>query len=82
MHSRASGHTGGPGRATVSVKRVESVPETATVRDYDQLAPAAMATFPEIVATGRAVVSRRVARELETGEIVKFTDYYRVGIED
>ena len=82
MHSQASGHTGGPARPTVAVTRVASIPDGAAVRDYDQLAPRAKEEFPAVVTAGRTTVSRGAARALESGEIINFTGYFRVDIEE
>lgn len=81
VHSQASSDTGRPGRPTVSVRPVASIPDRATVRDYDQLSPRAMAAFPAIVDSGRLDVSPRVASDLEGGEIINFVGYYRIEVE-
>lgn len=78
VHSKASGHTGGSPRPTVAVTRVATVPDGAAVRDFDQLSPQAMDEFPALVLAGRTDVSSGTARELADGEIIKFTDYFRV----
>ncbi|MFB6266962.1 MAG: hypothetical protein ABEI31_04815 [Halodesulfurarchaeum sp.] len=65
----------------MGVRPVESVPEDALVRDYDQLPPPAKHVFPEIATSGRLDVGPRVAAALETGEIINFTEYLRVTVE-
>ncbi len=61
---------------------VASVPDEANVRDFDQLSPAAMDAFPALVAAGRTSVPSATARALESGEIINYTGFYRVDIEE
>jgi hypothetical protein len=82
VHSSISGGTGRPGRPTVSVRPVVSVPDEARVRDFDQLHPRAMEAFPSLVGNGREQVPHRVAGSLESGEIINFTGYFRVQVEE
>ncbi|WP_254531626.1 hypothetical protein [Natrinema gelatinilyticum] len=61
---------------SVTVERVESVAATATVRHVDQLDSETLAAFYEAVTDDRPVSPAETS--LEEGEIIVFTDYYRV----
>ncbi|WP_254525140.1 hypothetical protein [Natrinema caseinilyticum] len=63
-------------RRSVTVERVESVTATATVRHVDQLDSETLAAFYEAVTDDRPVSPAETI--LEEGEIIVFTDYYRV----
>ncbi|MFW6385110.1 MAG: hypothetical protein ACOCY7_03135, partial [Halodesulfurarchaeum sp.] len=75
-----SSMAGGASRPAVTVRRVASISTSTTVRDYDQLSPATMDALPELLDGTPKPVDRDVARDLIPGEIVKFTDYYRVEV--
>ncbi|WP_174811935.1 hypothetical protein [Salinadaptatus halalkaliphilus] len=63
-------------RGRMTVRPVESVPPTATVRHVDQLEADALEAFLELVSGNR---SRDVDETtLEPGEVVVFTEYYRL----
>ncbi|MEY7850681.1 hypothetical protein AB7C87_15945 [Natrarchaeobius sp. A-rgal3] len=64
-----------PGRPS-TLRRVETVESGATVRHVDQLESAALEEFLEMLAGDRSTIPPE--SELEEGEIVVFTDYYRV----
>jgi len=61
---------------SLTLERVESVDLNATVRHVDQLDSETLAAFYEAVTGDRAVPV--TATDLEPGEIIVFTDYYRV----
>ncbi|QLK27493.1 hypothetical protein HYG81_07805 [Natrinema zhouii] len=60
----------------VTLERVESVPADAPVRHVDQLEGETLTAFYEAVTDDRSVPAAEV--DLEAGEIIVFTDYYRV----
>ena len=60
----------------VRLERVESVPTGATVRHVDQLDAATLAAFYESLEENRSLSASDV--DLEAGEIIVFTEYYRV----
>ncbi|MFB6112964.1 MAG: hypothetical protein ABEJ58_02535 [Halodesulfurarchaeum sp.] len=82
MHNRMSSIASRSTRPVVSFTPQTSIEPAASVRDYDQLPPSLMAAIPDLVENGRTRVDRRIARHLEQGEILKFTGYYRVEIEE
>lgn len=60
----------------LTVRRVESVDATATVRHVDQLDADELDAFVGLVENDRPTVAGDVS--LEEGEVIVFTDYYRV----
>ncbi|WP_090619923.1 hypothetical protein [Natrinema salaciae] len=56
-------------RRSLTLERVESVATDATVRHVDQLDPEPLAVFYEAVTD---------ETNLEPGEVIAFTEYYRV----
>jgi hypothetical protein len=68
--------TSEPQRRSVTLERVESVPTDATVRHVDQLDSETLAAFYEAVSTRRPVSAS--GTDLEAGEVIVFTEYYRV----
>lgn len=64
----------------IVVERAGDVPRDADVRHVDELDPDAQAALPRLT-DGHETVSRAVAESFECGELVKFTDYYRVHCE-
>lgn len=63
-------------RRSLALERVESVPADATVRHVDQLDSETFGAFYDAV-TGDHCVSDPTP-DLEPGEVIVFTDYYRV----
>ncbi|WP_160047299.1 hypothetical protein [Natrialba sp. INN-245] len=59
-----------------TLRRVETIESGATVRHVDQLETAALEEVREILAGERSTVPQ--ASALEEGEVIVFTDYYRV----
>ncbi|WP_248896841.1 hypothetical protein [Haloplanus halobius] len=60
-----------------SVRRTETVPETARVRDFDELDDAAQEFFVG-VAEGVSPRDPATLPGLSEGDIVVFTDYYHI----
>ncbi|MFB6125556.1 MAG: hypothetical protein ABEJ59_06320 [Halanaeroarchaeum sp.] len=65
---------------TIRARPVHDVPAGTRVRHYDELAEDAKAGFPAIAAQGGAVVPPDLAAGFRHGEVVKFTDYYRIEV--
>jgi hypothetical protein len=63
-------------RRSLTLERIESVPASATVRHVDQLDSETFEAFYDAV-TGDHCVSAG-ATDLEPGEVIVFTEYYRV----
>ncbi|WP_226039327.1 hypothetical protein [Natrinema sp. DC36] len=61
---------------SLTLERVESVERNATVRHVDQLDSETLAAFYGAVTGDRAVPV--TATDLEPGEVIVFTEYYRV----
>jgi len=56
-----------------------SIPSDATVRHYDELGEETKERLPDLVPDeGGTRVPPQVATDLDAGEYIKFTDYYRV----
>ncbi|RKD95449.1 hypothetical protein [Halopiger aswanensis] len=60
----------------LTVRRVESVESTATVRHVDQLETDELQAFYDLLEDGQPLPAEETA--LEAGDIVVFTDYFRV----
>ncbi|GAB3671816.1 hypothetical protein [Halopiger thermotolerans] len=67
---------GEPLTRLLTVRRVESVDSTATVRHVDQLETDEFQAFYDLLEDGQALPAEETA--LEDGDIVVFTDYFRV----
>ena len=67
-------------RRPLTLERVASVPADASVRHVDQLDAETLETFYDAVEGDRATLETdaETDHDLETGEIIVFTDYYRV----
>ncbi|MFB1063804.1 hypothetical protein [Natrinema sp. H-ect4] len=61
---------------SLTLERVESVERDATVRHVDQLDSETLAAFYGAITGDRTVPI--TATDLEPGEVIVFTDYYRV----
>lgn len=67
----------------IEFKRAESMPRDATVRHYDELGEAAKVLLPTLVSGDEYSASPAEAAVVDTfgdwdGDIVKFTEYYRI----
>ncbi|MFB6352633.1 MAG: hypothetical protein ABEJ92_00955 [Halobacteriales archaeon] len=67
----------------IEVERVETVPGGASVRHFDELAEPAKVVLPALVPGDGGTAACADAEVVDTlgdvdGDIVKFTDYYRV----
>ena len=63
-------------RRQLTLERVESVSEAETVRHVDQLDTETLAAFYETVDGDESTLDADA--DLEPGEVVVFTEYYRV----
>lgn len=63
-------------RRSLRLERVDSVATDATVRHIDQLDSETLGAVCRAVSGGRPVTT--VETDLEPGEVIVFTDYYRV----
>ena len=63
-------------RRSQRLERVESVAANTSVRHVDQLDTGTLDAFYDAVTQGRPVTAADV--DLEPGEVIVFTDYYRV----
>jgi|GEM_PF-231053 len=63
-------------RVDVRLERVESVAPDATVRHVDQLDSDTLEAVYEAISTDRSVLA--AGTTLEPGEVIVFTDYFRV----
>ncbi len=57
------------------LRRTGSVPPDARVRHYDELAEASQVAVAELADRPRTAPE---SADLEDGDVVKFTDYYRI----
>lgn len=78
VHSDLSGRTGGPGPPALTAQTIESIPADTTVRDFDQLSPRESDCFLDLVAAEGHPVHAPAVDGLEAGEVIVFTEYYRV----
>lgn len=67
---------------TITIEPTDSVPESATVRHFDELTPAAQENFPALAAgvPSAALFDCPGAAGLDDGDVVVFTGYYRVNV--
>ncbi len=63
-------------RRSLTLERVDSLGSNASVRHVDQLDSETVTAFYEAVSDDREVPAAET--DLEAGEIIVFTDYYRV----
>ncbi|WP_049922878.1 hypothetical protein [Halopiger djelfimassiliensis] len=63
-------------RQPLTLRRVESVEPTASVRHVDQLETDTLEEFYAVVEAERSVLSP--GTDLEAGDVIVFTEYYRV----
>ncbi|WP_254761926.1 hypothetical protein [Natrinema marinum] len=63
-------------RRSLTLERVDSLGAAATVRHVDQLDSETLTAFYEAVGDDRAIPAAETG--LEAGEVIVFTDYYRV----
>ncbi|MGQ3411213.1 hypothetical protein ACT4ML_02995 [Natrinema sp. LN54] len=63
-------------RRSLRLERVDSVATDATVRHVDQLDSETLGAVYRAVSDGRPVTTAET--DLEPGEVIVFTDYYRV----
>lgn len=75
MATSEQSHTDLSGRP-VTVRPVESVAPTATVRHVDQLETAALEEFLALLGGDRPMTAADTS--LSVGDVIVFTDYYRV----
>ena len=66
---------------TIRINRAECIPDASRVCHYDELDESTKEAFPTLVADDAAVNPDHV-RTLIRYDYVKFTDYYRISIED
>lgn len=66
--------------ATISVRQLESVPDGATVHDFDELPDSVKSGIADAVAASETSVSvdDDDRTSIETIDVVRFTEYYRV----
>lgn len=62
----------------ITVEHAETVPDDASVRDYDELGRSAKRHFATVVEDGERRIDDETAFELTDGEFVNYTGYYRV----
>lgn len=63
----------------LSVRKVETIPDGSSIRDYDQLDPEAMQYLAELAKAETSVeVPTRVATAFERCELIKYTEYLRI----
>lgn len=62
----------------IAVEPVETIPDDALVRHYDELEYDAKGQFPDVVERGERLIDRETARQFSDGEFVKYTGYFRV----
>ncbi len=62
----------------ITVEPAQTIPDGATVRDYDELGWCAQRQFATVVDGGERHVDDETALQFTDGEFVKYTDYYRV----
>lgn len=67
-------------RATITVRRLESVPDDATIRDFDELSDSIKQRIAAATTTGDAsvAVSDDDRASIDSFDVVRFTGYYRV----
>lgn len=68
---------------SLQVERVDSIPETGNIRDFDELTEAVQQQFPRLVLeaeVGEGVSKSQSPIPLDSCdcEFIKFTDYYRI----
>ncbi|KZN25466.1 MULTISPECIES: hypothetical protein [unclassified Haladaptatus] len=62
----------------IALEPVETVPDDARVRHYDELDYGAKGHFPDVVERGERLIDPETARQFSDGEFVKYTGYFRV----
>lgn len=67
---------------TIRAHPVDDVSAATRIRHYDELPEGAKERLPAIVSGETPVVSSDIASTFQSGEIVKFTRYYRIEIVD
>jgi hypothetical protein len=64
----------------ITVEHAETVPDDASVRDYDELKRSAKRKFTTVVDDGERHLDDETALEFTDGEFVNYTGYYRVSL--
>jgi hypothetical protein len=62
----------------IAVEPTETVPDDASVRDFDELEWPAKRQFATVVGSGERRIDEETALQFTDGEFVKYTGYYRV----
>ncbi|EFW94146.1 hypothetical protein ZOD2009_03345 [Haladaptatus paucihalophilus DX253] len=62
----------------IAVEPVDSIPNDARVRHYDELEYDAKGHFPSVVERGEQLIDWETAGQFSDGEFVKYTGYFRV----
>lgn len=67
---------------TIRTRHVEDPSMATRIRHYDELPREAKESFPELLGGGTSVVPSETAAGFQHGEVVKFTEYYRIEVLD
>lgn len=67
--------------AQVTLRQIDDVPDDSRVAHYDELKPRAKEQLFKLVETEAPPIQQNVTADLESHDVIKFTDYYEISVD-